>query len=163
MTNWTYGDLFSAVAATVPDRPCQIHGERTIRWGEFERRTNALGNDLIAAGLGRQAKVAAYLYNGPEYMETYIAAFKAGMAPVNTNYRYGPDEIVYLFDNADAEAVVFHAAFTDLIEGVRDRLPKVARWYVVGDETGPGPSWAVPYDSVVEGGDPSAVAPPWGR
>ena len=60
--------------------------------------------------------MAAYLYNGPEYLETYVAAFKAGLAPVNTNYRYGPDEIVYLFDNADAEAVVFHASFTDLLD-----------------------------------------------
>ena len=68
------------------------------------------------------------------------------MAPVNTNYRYGPDEIVYLFDNADAEAVVFHATFTELLEGVRDRLPKVKRWYVVADETGAGPEWASPYE-----------------
>ena len=73
---------------------------------------NALAADLLDAGLGQQAKVAAYLYNGPEYLETYFAAFKAGLAPVNTNYRYGPEEILYLFDNADAEAVVFHASFT---------------------------------------------------
>ena len=65
------------------------------------------------------------------------------MAPVNTNYRYGPDEIIYLFDNADAEAVVFHACFTELVEGIRDRLPKVRRWYVVADETGTGPAWAI--------------------
>ena len=80
--------------------------------------------------------MAAYLYNGPEYLETYVAAFKGGFAPVNTNYRYGPEEIVYLFDNADAEAVVFHASFADLLDGVRDRLPKVRRWYCVADGTG---------------------------
>ena len=87
--------------------------------------------------------MAAYLYNGPEYLETYVAAFKGGFAPVNTNYRYGPEEIVYLFDNADAEAVVFHATFADLLDEVRDRLPKVRRWYVRGR---PGrrrcPDWA---------------------
>ena len=27
--------------------------------------------------------------------------FKAGLVPVNTNYRYGDDELVYLWDNAD--------------------------------------------------------------
>jgi fatty-acyl-CoA synthase len=80
------------------------------------------------------------------------AAFKSQMAPVNTNYRYGPEEIVYLFDNADAEAVVFHAAFTELLESVRARLPKVIRWYVVADETGAGPDWATPYESVASAG-----------
>ncbi len=163
MTNWMYADIFEAVAARVPDRPCQIRGERVITWGEFDRRSNAIGNDLLAAGLGHQAKVAAYLYNGVEYMETYVAAFKAGMAPVNTNYRYGPEEIVYLFDNADAEAVVFHASFAGLLEGVRDRLPKVKRWYAVADETGDGPSWAISYEQVIGSGDTGRVVPPWGR
>ena len=163
MTNWTYADIFEAVAARVPDRPCQIRGERVVTWGEFDRRSNAFGNDLLAAGLGHQAKVAAYLYNGVEYLETYVAAFKAGMAPVNTNYRYGPDEIVYLFDNADAEAVVFHASFAGLLEGVRDRLPKVKRWYVVADETGDGPTWAISYEQAIASGDTGRVVPPWGR
>ena len=35
----------------------------------------------------------------------FIAAFKAGLVPFNTNYRYGGDELTYLFDNADAEAM----------------------------------------------------------
>ena len=72
---------------------------------------------MVAAGLGRQAKVACYLYNGPEYLEAVLAAFKGSFVPVNTNFRYGPDEIHYLFDNADAEAVVFHATFTEPARG----------------------------------------------
>ena len=75
------------------------------------------------------------MYNGPEYLETYFAAFKAGLAPVNTNYRYGPEELTYLFDNADAEAVVFHAGFTDVVERIRTRLglrsrTQVAAWFI---------------------------------
>ena len=45
-----------------------------------------------------------------------FAGFKAGLVPVNTNYRYVDDELVYLWDNADAVAVVFHGAFTERIE-----------------------------------------------
>jgi len=85
-------------------------------------------------------------------MESMNAAFKAEMAPVNTNFRYGPDEITYLFDNADAEAVVFHAVFTPLIEQIKGRLPHVKRWYVVSDESGFGPEWATEYESVVTAG-----------
>ncbi len=162
MTDWNYGDLLEAVAARVPDRPCQIHGPRTLSWADTDRRANALAADLIGSGLGHQSKVAAYLYNGPEYLETYIATFKAGMVPVNTNFRYGAEEIRYLFDNADAEAVVFHAAFTELIDVVRAQLGKVRRWYVVADETGSGPDWAISYDTVVAA-DPGRVVPPWGR
>ncbi|TVR26765.1 MAG: acyl-CoA synthetase [Ilumatobacter sp.] len=149
---WNIADVYEAIAAHVPDHPCQIQGDRVVTWGEFDRRASAVAADLVAAGLGHQAKVACYLHNGPEYLEVVVAAFKAALAPVNTNYRYGADEIAYLFDNADAEAVVFHASFTDLLAGIRERLTKVVRWYVVADHTGPGPDWAVPYESVATSG-----------
>jgi fatty-acyl-CoA synthase len=162
MTTWNLADIFEAVAARVPDRACQIQGDRVVTWAEFDRRANALTADLLAAGLGHQSKVAAYLYNGPEYLEVYLAAFKGGFAPINTNYRYGPDEIVYLFDNGDAEAVVFHATFAELIDGVRARLPKVRRWYCVADGTAPVPDWAVDYETTVKPGADRAAGP-WGR
>lgn len=152
MTDWNFAKIFSAVAARVPNRPCQIQGERIVTWGEFDERAESLAADFLAHGVSHQSKLACYLYNAPEYMEAMAAAFKAQMAPVNTNYRYGAEEIVYLFDNADAEVVVFHAAFTDTVERVRERLPKVKRWYVVADESGPGPAWATPYESVATAG-----------
>ncbi|MFX8680889.1 AMP-binding protein, partial [Acinetobacter baumannii] len=92
---------------------------------EFDRRADALAADFLEAGIGQGAKVAAYLYNSPEYLETYYAAFKAGQHPINTNYRYGPEELYYLFDNADAEAIVFHAGFAAMLEPIRARLTKV--------------------------------------
>ena len=151
-TDWNLADIYEGVARRIPERPCQVQGDRVITWGEFDRRANALAADFLGAGLTRGSKVACYLYNCPEYMETMTAAFKVSMAPVNTNYRYGPDEIIYLFDNADAEAVVFHAAFTELVEQVRHRLGKVRRWYVVADESGHSPDWATPYEAVVAAG-----------
>jgi acyl-CoA synthetase (AMP-forming)/AMP-acid ligase II len=161
MNGWNFADVYERVAAACPDALAHIQGERTFTWRDFDRRANALARDFLDAGLSHQSKVAAYLYNGPEYLETYQASFKAGLVPVNTNYRYGPDEITYLFDNADAEAVVFHASFGDLLEGIRARLPKVRRWYVVADGS-PEPEWAVPYEPVVAGGADRVVAP-WGR
>src|SRR5436309_2306224 len=125
MTAWNLADIWEAIAAAQPGRPAIIQGERTLSWGQFDARADALATALAAAGLSPEAKVAAYLFNSPEYLETYFAAFKAGLAPINTNYRYGGDELTYLFDNADAEAVVFHAGFAGMIEQIKPRLPKV--------------------------------------
>ncbi len=154
--NRNLADIYETVAATVPDAPCQVQGERVVRWGEFDRRANALATDLIAAGVGGPAadergKLAAYLYNCPEYLECYVAAFKAALVPVNTNFRYGPEELLYLWDNADAEAVVFHAGFADVVDGLRARLPKVKRWYCVADGA-PMPAWAIDYEALVAKG-----------
>jgi acyl-CoA synthetase (AMP-forming)/AMP-acid ligase II len=163
MGGWNFADVYEVVARAVPEAPCQIHGERVVTWADFDRRCNGLARALIGAGLTHQSKVAAYLYNCPEFMETYVGAFKAGMAPVNTNYRYAADEIVYLFDNADAEAVVFHGEFAPLVEGIKDRLPKVRLWLVV-DDGNPVGDWATPYEDAIAAGTSDEPAQgPWGR
>ena len=160
-TQWNLADIYETVARAIPDAPCQIQGERVQSWREFDRRANALAQDLLQAGLGHQSKVAAYLYNCPEYLESYLAAFKAAFVPVNTNFRYGPDELVYLWDNADAEAVIFHASFAQVVDRLRGQLPKVKRWYVVADGADM-PDWAVHYEAVVAAGA-DVPALPWQR
>ena len=105
MGNWNYADIWERVADQIPNEDCLIHGDRRIKWGDVDRRADGIAQHLIDAGLERQQAVAQYLYNGPEYMESMFAAFKAAYVPVNTNYRYTADELKYLWDNADAGAV----------------------------------------------------------
>jgi fatty-acyl-CoA synthase len=162
VTVWNYADLWERVAAAVPSRAAQIHGERVITWADFDRRANGLAKALLDAGLTRQAKVAAYLYNSPEYLETYFAAFKAGLVPVNTNHRYVADELIYLFDNADAEAVVFHAAFTPTVEQIRESLPGVKLWIAVAQPGWPVPDFAQDYEALADR-QVGRIAGPWGR
>jgi len=81
---------------------------------------------------------------------------------VNTNYRYVEDELVYLWDNADASAVVFEGQFADRIEGIRDRVPGVRVWLWVDDGTGACPGWATAYEGAAASGA-SRTAAPWGR
>jgi fatty-acyl-CoA synthase len=164
VTAWTFADVWEAIAARQPDKPANVQGERVVSWGAFDARADALAAHLIARGLGHQAKVAAYLYNGPEYIETYFAAFKAGLAPVNTNYRYGPEELHYLFDNADAEGVVFHAGFAETLEQIRSRLPKVKAWVAVAEPGHAAPAWAEDYETIVSQAQAERpVKAPWGR
>ena len=87
------------------------------------------------------------------------AAFTAALVPVNTNYRYTADELLYLWDNADAGAVVFHGSFTPTIEAIRGRLPKVKSWLWVDDGSGPCPAWASAYEAAASSGA-GRVAPP---
>jgi 3-oxocholest-4-en-26-oate---CoA ligase len=162
VSSWNYADLWEIVARAVPDRPAQIRGDRVVSWAQFDARANALARHLLDAGLGRQSKVAAYLYNGPEYLETYFAAFKAGLAPVNTNYRYVADELIYLFDNADVEAVVFHASFADTVEQIRRQLPQVKTWIAVAEPGHRVPAFAADYEALA-GRAAERTAAPWGR
>src|SRR5579862_1872417 len=122
MTDWNFADVWEAVSEVVPGAPALVHGTRRITWEELDSRANGVARALVDSGVKAQDKVAQYLYNCPEYLESVFATMKAGLAPVNTNYRYTEDELVYLWDNADVASVVFHGTFTDRIEKIRDRL-----------------------------------------
>lgn len=163
MSGWNFADIWEVCARQVPDAPAQVQGDRTVTWAEFDRRANGVAAALLAAGVAHQDKVAQYLYNCPEYMESQFACFKAGLAPVNTNYRYIDDELVYLWSNADAVAVVFHGAFTERIEGLRDRVPTVHTWLWVDDGSGPCPAWATAYEDATNAVTDGPVSGSWGR
>jgi fatty-acyl-CoA synthase len=163
MSGWNFADVWEVVADQIPDAQALVHGDQRVSWGEVNRRANGIAQALLDAGVAEQDKVAQYLYNGPEYLESVFATFKAGLAPINTNYRYLDDELVYLWDNGDVVAVVFHGTFTDRIEGLRDRLPRITTWLWVDDGAGACPAWATPYEDAAGAGTATNVAGSWGR
>jgi len=163
VSNWNFADVWEAVAEARPDAPALAQGGRRATWREFTRRADGVAAGLLRGGLGHQAKVAEYLYNSPEYLETLVGAFKAGLVPVNTNYRYTEDELVYLWDNADVEAVVFHGSFGDRAEAARSRLPGIKLWWWVDDGVAACPEWASPFGEAAGGAADQGVRAPWGR
>ena len=162
MTDWNYADVWETVADVQPSSAAVVQGSRTLPWEEFDRGADGIAQFLLDLDVVRQDKVALYLYNSPEYLQTTYAAMKVGLVPVNTNYRYGDDELSYLWDNADAVAVVFHGTFADRIERILDRVPRVKGWLWVDDGAGPCPDWATPYEDAVKSAVERTRAP-WGR
>lgn len=159
---WNFADVWEAVAHTAPCHIAQSHGDQRITWRAFDASANGIASTLLQAGCQRQDKVALYLHNGPEYLQSAFACMKAALVPVNTNYRYQQDELHYLWDNADAVAVVFHGAFTATVDAVRARCSKVKLWIHVDDGSGACPGWAVPYEASATS-HPERVEATWGR
>ncbi|MFD0687607.1 AMP-binding protein [Actinomadura fibrosa] len=107
--------LWEHLADALGDRPAIIHGATRRTWAEFEHRSALLAGALAARGVGRSAKVGQLLYNTPEFTESYFAALKLRAVPFNINHRYTAPEIAYLLDNADAEALIYHASLRAVV------------------------------------------------
>ncbi len=160
MTGWNLADVFETIARAQPDAAALIHAGVTTTWAQMDRRADGVATALVAGGAVYQDKVAQYLYTGPQYIESLVATVKAGLVPVNTNYRYGPTELAYLWTNSDAVAVVFHGAFAERCAEVRPQTPLIRTWLWVDDDSGPCPPWAVPFEQA------AAMPPttqPWDR
>ncbi|HXQ10433.1 MAG TPA: acyl-CoA synthetase [Caulobacteraceae bacterium] len=135
MHGWNFGDILDAVAPAVPpEEPAFIHGERVITWGEATQATNSMARALIARGAKPGDKIAIYMRNRPEYLMALAAGWKARLTHVNVNYRYTPEEVWYIFDNADAQTVVYSSEFRDAVMQIRPRLPNVKTWVEVSTD-----------------------------
>ncbi len=149
-----WATVWEAITDTVPDAPAATNGDTTVTWAEYDDRAARLAAAFTAAGLGPDSKIALYMYNGNEYLEAQYAAFKMRGVPVNVNYRYLDEELWYLLDNSDAEALVFHSSLGDRVARVIDRLPDVKLLIVVDDGPGEHVDTAVAYEDVIAGHDP---------
>ena len=128
----------------------------TRTWAEFDERSARIAGALDAAGLGPDSKTALYMYNCNEYMEAQYGTFKTRGVSVNVNYRYLDDELWYLLDNSDSEALFFHSSLGDRVARVVDRLPNLKLIVEIDDEEGAGRvSGAQPYDDVLRGHKPA--------
>lgn len=130
--------VWEAISDVVGDAPALSHGNTHRTWREYDDRAARLASAFVGASLGPNSKIGIFLYNSNEYLETQYAAFKMRGVPVNVNYRYLDDELLYLLDNADAEALVFHSSLADRVLRIVHRLPKMRLLIEVNDKNGDG-------------------------
>ena len=125
-------EINEAIAAAIPERECIVLRNRRLSWQDFNLRTRRLANFLISQGLGCHQERAAlqnfesgqthlgiYLYNGNEYLEGMVGAYKARVAPFNVNYRYVENELIYLLNDADCHVLIYHARFAPTLQRIR--------------------------------------------
>jgi fatty-acyl-CoA synthase len=161
MHAWNLADALDLIAELRAEHDAVVQGERRLGWGEVERRARNVAAWMRGRGATHQGKVAIYSYNHPAWMESLWAAMKAGLVPVNVNYRYQAAELRYLLANADAEIAVVHEDFVPMLETVRADLPALRALLVVSDrgEAGALPAGAEAYEDVAEADRPApAVA-----
>jgi 3-oxocholest-4-en-26-oate---CoA ligase len=164
-----------AVASAIGDREFVICGDRRYTVAQIVERSNRLAAYLHSQGLGchtERAELAGhevgqdllglYAYNGPEYVEGMLGAWRARVAPFNVNYRYVKAELQYLLDDAGATALLYHAAFAPRVAEVLPDLPDLRVLIQVADDSGNELlDGAVDYESIVGAGasEPPPVQP----
>ncbi|MCY1266723.1 Long-chain-fatty-acid--CoA/3-oxocholest-4-en-26-oate--CoA ligase [compost metagenome] len=119
-------DLFEAVAEAVPERLAIICGDFRETYAGLNRRADALAARMQQQGVGSGDSVGLQLYNGPEYLEGFLAACKLGAMPVNINYRYVADELRYLYDNAKLKALLYSENLSEVVEPLLPEFPAIA-------------------------------------
>jgi len=145
---------FATVLETVADvragRTAVTHGDRARTWAELDERASRLAGFLSGRGIGAESRVAIALYNGIEYLESVFAVLKLRAIPVNVNYRYRPDEMRHVLNDAQVAAIIFDASLGATVAQARGGAPTLRTLVRVGD--GPAAADDVSgYDEVIDG------------
>ncbi|WP_371673353.1 acyl-CoA synthetase [Streptomyces sp. NBC_00289] len=136
---YNIADLFESVVDVVPDREALVYldrpgtgAEHRLTYAELDAAANRVGHHLIDSGIRPGEHLGLHLYNGVEYLQTVLGCLKARIVPVNVNYRYVEEELVYLYQDADLVALVFDAEFTDRVAAALPRVEKLRHLVRVG-------------------------------
>jgi len=150
----SYATLWEAISDKIGDENAIVTGTNRRTWTEYEDRASRLAKAFGEAGLGPGSKIGMYLWNGNEYLEAQFAGMKIRGVPININYRYLDDELLFLLDNSDAEALIFHTSLSDRVARVKDRAKGVRLWIEV-DDGGESLAGALDYEKLIASHDPA--------
>ena len=138
--HFNIADMYEMVADKVPGRDALVCGERRATYAALEQRANQLAHYLADCGVGAGDHVGLYLYNCNEYLEAMLACFKLRAVPINVNYRYVEDELLYIFTNADMVACIHNQEFCPHIAAIKSECPQLKAFVHVTDESGSDPA-----------------------
>ena len=144
-----FANVWERVSDVVGDEIALINGEDKLTWAFFDSKAAKIATILEEHGLKSDSKVGIYLHNSNEYLEVQYGVFKIEGVPINVNYRYKENELVYLLDNSDAEAVFFQGCYAERISAIKEQLPKVKVYIQIDDGTEPLMESAIDYENSI--------------
>ena len=128
-------DIFEGVVDRVPDREAIVHGSTRLTYKELDARSNKAAKALKKLGIKKGSHVGIYAFNCVEWLEIMLGAYKLCAIPININYRYVEEELKYLIENADMEAIFYHKQFSKKLKNIKDQLPLLKSFICINDRS----------------------------
>ena len=130
-------DVFEAVCAGQPERPCLIGGGRRRTYGQVRADARALAAALVDLGIGPGARVAVNLPNWPEWVVVALAVAYLDGTLVPVNPGLGFHELRYQLRHAEASVAVTAEAwdgreFLEVFQDLAAELPDMRYLVTVG-------------------------------
>ncbi len=143
-----YGD--SLVITVVGPDGASIEASFT----EVAENAERLAKALARLGIGDSDRVGTFLWNNQTHQEAYLAVPSMGAVLHTLNLRLPPEQLAYVINHAEDEAIIVDGSLAPLLARVRDQLTSVKHVIVAGpgDTTGLGETLS--YEEMVAAEEP---------
>ena len=105
-----------------PQHPAIIFENKRLNYKELYEEVNKLSNAFIAAGIGKDDKVATLLSNSLELWETYWACAAIGAVAVPLSPLLRGQGLLNLLNNADTKLVITSHHLKEHVDTIRTEL-----------------------------------------
>jgi len=112
-------DKFEEVAGRLPNKTMLIFEDKHYTYAEMNENMNRVANGAVKLGLKKGDVVAIMMYNGPEFIYTWMGLSKIGVCCAFINFNLRSTSLKHCFDVCKPQAV-FIGEESELITAVSD-------------------------------------------
>lgn len=136
----TLVDILEHAERMYPDHELVTGGPAPSRYtyGDWARRVRQLGTALNSLDVSDDARIATFCWNHHQHMELYIGVPCTGRVLHALNIRLFPQQLVYIANHAEDEAVFVDRSLLPLFLPILEKCPGVKHVIVIDDGSGPG-------------------------
>jgi acyl-CoA synthetase (AMP-forming)/AMP-acid ligase II len=104
----------------------------TVSYRQLDERSNQSAHLFASFSLVPNDGIALFMENRPDYFYAAWGAQRSGLyyTPISTHLSVA--EVAYIVDNCEARVVVVSHALREIAQQVREQLPQVRAWLMVG-------------------------------
>jgi long-chain acyl-CoA synthetase len=99
--------------------------DEEITYQQLTDRMRALACGLVRMGVKKANNVALLIPNRPEFMYSFFGVMRAGGVAVTINTLLKGEEITYIVNNCEAEAIIVTDDHLDLFRSIKNDCPRV--------------------------------------
>jgi len=124
----TVPELLRSCVSRGADSPMIVHGDRNLSYSDVDRQSAEIAKGLLSRGIGKGARVAIWMPNGPDWLIAWAAAARVGalVVPLNTFYR--PREVGWALLHSDTQCLLTYSHFlnNDHLEMLEKAIPELS-------------------------------------
>ncbi|PKG36549.1 long-chain-fatty-acid--CoA ligase [Psychrobacter sp. Sarcosine-3u-12] len=112
----------------------EVNGEMTKSdWLTVSNNSKRLANALQALGLKLSERIATLAWNNRRHLEAWYAISGSGMICHTINPRLFPEQLAYIINDADDQALFFDITFLPLISAIKEHIKGIKHFIYLGD------------------------------
>ncbi len=143
----TISELLESQAHRLGGRTMFIFNDQEFSYQQTNDHAGRVAGNLKARRVGDGHKVVVLSGNCPEFLYCFLGLGRIGAVIVPVNPLLALEELLYIINDSDAGTLILAADLVPYIPKLRELLPRVRQYFVIGN---PGDSGAESFGALLE-------------